>query len=528
MSYLKRNSFNGGTSFYHDYETTGADTQRDRPTQFAGIRVDDGFNELEVFNSIYCKMQDDCLPQPMAFLVTRMMISDVIEKGIPEFEFANKVNEQFSRPNTTSLGYNTVNFDDEITRNMLHRNLMNPYDREWKNNNSRWDLINVMRLASAVFGDKDYNGEKIFNVPLNDEGKKSFRLENLSAANGIEHENAHDALSDVYATIGMGKKVYDKELDFYKKIESRRFKKNAQSDFMAFNEMNPVLLCSAFFGGDKSFVSFVLPIIVSKSNPNEVYCVKLDGIQDVKNILEFSAEDISKNLFEKGDKLRELGKTRPPITGVKLNACPVYLTISDIKGIFESDSDRKDFYKRINVDAEDLAETFKFVRSNFDLFKAKISEVFENQKFENSNVDVDLSIYSGGFPSNYIAGLKNDFVNKLSEATTNADKLSVFKEFLIVGDEKFKEQVFRVAFRSYPDVAFELGDEYVTKWNRHCHSRIHQENDAASISYAEFTKEIKRLRDDDKYSDIESKAILDDLEDYGRKISLKYIDSNSI
>lgn len=521
MSY-NRNKNKAVESFYHDYETSGADTQRDRPTQFAGIRVDADLKEVSTFNSIYCAMQEDCLPQPMAFLVTRMMVSDVQENGIPEFEFANKVLENFSVPNTTVLGYNTINFDDEITRNMFHRNMINPYDREWRDGNSRWDLINVVRLAAAVFGNKEYDGERIFNIPIRPDGKKSFRLEDLSRENGIEHENAHDALSDVYATIGMAQKIYSKEPEFFKKMESRRTKAGVMEDLTVLDNLKPVLLCSPFFGGEKSYVGFVIPVAKSKSNANEIYCIKLDNSQGVTNILNFSSEEILNLLYEKSDKLKEDGMVRPSLTSIKINACPVYLTTDDIRDIFKDDDSRQEFYKSIGVDREDLADSFKLVRSNFNKLKEKVTEIYGLSTFDNKVVDVDLSIYSGGFPSNDIANLKSRFTSALLGAVDDESKLGVFQEYLELGDDKFKEQVFRIAFRSYPDVAEGLGEEYLIKWNNHCHSRIHEVNEAASINYKDFVAEIARLREDENYQAQEFLSILDDLEGYGEVIADKY------
>lgn len=523
MNNFVRQRKNQASSFYHDYETSGAQPLLDRPTQFAGIRVDKNMCEMEIFNSIYCRMQDDCLPQPMAFLVTRMMVSDVIKKGLPEFEFANKILEQFSVPNTTVLGYNTINFDDEVTRHMFHRNLINPYDREWRDGNTRWDLINVVRLAAAVFGSKDYDGQSIFNVPIRDDGKKSFRLEDLSKANNIEHENAHDALSDVYATIGMAEKIFTKEPVFFRKIEERRSKNVAKNDLMVFENLNPVLLCSPFFGGEKSYVGFVIPVAVSKSNANEVYCIKLDGgSQGVSNILDFSSDEILKLLFEKGDKLKEDGMVRPSLMSIKINACPVYLTTDDIREIFEGDDARKEFYKSISVDTEDLAESFKLVRANFSKLKDKVSEIYGSMSYDSKVNDVDLSLYTDGFPSNEVAGLKSNFVQELLKSKSDEDKIEVFNKYLKLGDDRFQEQVFRVAFRSYPDVAAGLGEDYVNKWHNHCYSRIHESNDAASIGYADFVVEVNSLLADDNWQDEESQKILNELYDYGAAVAAKY------
>lgn len=93
-----------------------------------------------------------------------------------------------------------MRFDDEVTRNVFYRNFYDPYARSWQHDNSRWDLLDVMRACYAL------RPEGI-NWPENDDGLPSFRLEHLTKANGIEHSNAHDAMADVYATIAMAKLV---------------------------------------------------------------------------------------------------------------------------------------------------------------------------------------------------------------------------------------------------------------------------------------------------------------------------------
>ncbi|XNM88044.1 hypothetical protein ACLK18_11460 [Escherichia coli] len=48
------------------------------------------------------------------------------------------------------LGYNNVRFDDEVTRNVFYRNFYDPYAWSWQHDNSRWDLLDVMRACYAL------------------------------------------------------------------------------------------------------------------------------------------------------------------------------------------------------------------------------------------------------------------------------------------------------------------------------------------------------------------------------------------
>ncbi|MGL4994969.1 MAG: exodeoxyribonuclease I, partial [Deefgea sp.] len=181
------------TFFWHDYETFGAVPRLDRPSQFAGIRTDGELNEIGEPLMIYCQPANDFLPDPFACLLTGITPQTCLEKGVPENQFANQIERELATPGTIGVGYNTIRFDDEVTRYLFWRNLMDPYAREWQNDCSRWDLLDVVRATYAL-------RPAGIEWPINEEGKVSFKLEMLSAANGLVHEAAHDALSDVRAT----------------------------------------------------------------------------------------------------------------------------------------------------------------------------------------------------------------------------------------------------------------------------------------------------------------------------------------
>ncbi|OPH14487.1 exonuclease I, partial [Azospirillum brasilense] len=181
------------TFFWHDYETFGADPRRDRPAQFAGIRTDADLNEIGEPVMIYCRPAPDYLPDPESCLLTGITPQLCLERGLPEHEFAARIEAELARPGTIGVGYNTIRFDDEITRFMFWRNLIDPYAREWQNECGRWDLLDVVRLTYALRPDG-------IEWPRKEDGSPSLKLEHLSRANGLVHEAAHDALSDVRAT----------------------------------------------------------------------------------------------------------------------------------------------------------------------------------------------------------------------------------------------------------------------------------------------------------------------------------------
>jgi len=195
------------TFYWHDYETFGVDPAKDRPSQFAGLRTDEELNPIGDPLVIYCQPQRDILPSAQACLITGITPQLAMEKGIPEPEFIHAIHRELSLPGTCGVGYNSIRFDDEVTRYALYRNFFDPYQREWKNGNSRWDILDMLRLTRAL---RPEGIEWTDHEP----GRPSFRLEHLTAANGIAHEAAHDALSDVTATIAMAKLVKQSNLGY--------------------------------------------------------------------------------------------------------------------------------------------------------------------------------------------------------------------------------------------------------------------------------------------------------------------------
>ena len=137
------------TFYWHDYETFGVDPRADRPAQFAGLRTDLQLNPVEEPLELHCRLSPDYLPHPEACLLTGIGPARVAQLGLCERDFITAIHAQLARPETCTVGYNSLRFDDELTRCTLFRNLLDPYAREWQHGNSRWDLLDVLRLARA-------------------------------------------------------------------------------------------------------------------------------------------------------------------------------------------------------------------------------------------------------------------------------------------------------------------------------------------------------------------------------------------
>ncbi|MDB2384810.1 exodeoxyribonuclease I, partial [Endozoicomonas sp.] len=275
-------------SFYWlDYETTGADPAADWPAQFAGIRTDADLNEIGEPLNIYCQLPADRLPHPEAFMVTGLDPYIVNEKGLIEPEFIKKIHHELSQSGTCAVGYNSIRFDDEVTRHSLYRNFYDPYAREWKNGNSRWDLMDLVRLTAALRPDG-------INWPLREDGYKSFRLEELTQANGLEHGEAHDALSDVRATIALAKLIKERQPKVYDYVFNHRGKQEVSRLLNTFTK-EAVVHVSGMFGAGRNCLAVVMPLAVHPVNKKGI--IVYDLSIDPEPLISLSVNDIQKCLF---------------------------------------------------------------------------------------------------------------------------------------------------------------------------------------------------------------------------------------
>ena len=184
---------------WHDYETFGANPAQDFPAQFAAIRTNSALETIGEPISFYCQPPPDYLPHPIACLITGITPQFCLAHGLAEREFAGRVHFEMAAANTTTLGYNSMRFDDEVSRQLFWRNFYPAYAREYQHGNARFDLIDVMRMAYALRPEG-------LHWPSVD-GKPSFKLELLAQANALVHRSAHDALSDVEVLIELARKL---------------------------------------------------------------------------------------------------------------------------------------------------------------------------------------------------------------------------------------------------------------------------------------------------------------------------------
>ena len=426
------------TFLFHDYETFGTRPALDRPAQFAAIRTDMDFNiigEPEVF---YCKPADDYLPQPEAVLITGITPQIATARGTHEADFAKRIHDLFTVPNTCVVGYNNVRFDDEVTRNVFYRNFYDPYAWSWQNHNSRWDLLDVMRACYAL------RPEGI-NWPENDDGLPSFRLEHLTVANGIEHANAHDAMADVYATIAMAKLVKTQQPRLFEYLFSHRNKQKLAT-LIDIPQMKPLVHVSGMFGAFRGNTSWIAPLAWHPENRNAVIMVDLAG--DMTPLLELDADALRERLYtaktESGD------DAAVPVKLVHLNKCPVLAQANTLR---PEDADR------LGIDRQRCLENLKILRDRPDVREKVVALYADAEPFVPSD-DVDAQLYNGFFSDADRAGMRII----LQTDPQNLPALDI--SFV---DKRIEKLLFNYRARNFPGT---LDHEEQQRWLRHRQARF--------------------------------------------------------
>ncbi len=430
---MKDNHQTSPTFLFHDYETFGKHPALDRPAQFAGIRTDAEFTiigEPEVF---YCQPADDYLPQPEAVMITGITPQHALAQGVTEAEFARRIHALFSEPGTCVVGYNNVRFDDEVTRNIFYRNFYDPYGWSWQGGNSRWDLLDVMRACYAL------RPEGI-NWPENEDGFPSFRLEHLTAANNVSHQQAHDAMSDVYATLAMARLVREKQPKLFDFLFHHR-NKNKLLTLIDIPQMKPLVHVSGMFGAARGNTSWIVPLAWHPDNKNAVIALDLAG--DITSLIDESADTLRERLYSTREQRGSLPAV--PLKLVHINKCPVLAPASTLR---PEDADR------LGIDRQHCLDNLAIVRQHSDI-REKVVEIFAVRREFPANTDVDAQLYDGFF-----GDADKHAMNIIR--TTEARNLPALD--LTYSDPRINPLLFRYRARNFPGT---LDDSEQQRWLEH-------------------------------------------------------------
>ncbi len=469
------------TFLWHDYETFGKDTRTARPAQFAAIRTDAELNEIEPPLELFCQPAADFLPEPEACLITGITPQQCLRVGVPEYQFAEQIFAALSQPGTIGVGYNTLRYDDEITRFMFWRNLIDPYSREWQNGCGRWDIIDLARVTYALRPDG-------IAWPRNELGNVSFKLTALTEANGIAHEAAHDAVSDVRATIALARLLREKQpklFEFYFKL---RQKDNVSAE-IGLGTGKPFLHLSSMYPAERGHLALVFPLGVHPTNKNEI--MVWDCAFDPAELFTLDAAAIQQRMFTRSDALPE-GVARLPIKTIHINKSP--FVARDLRVLNAEAQTRCQLDLALNLrHAEVLAQRVG------ELNAALWQQVYQRE-FDPS--DVDEALYDG-----FVGNGDRNTLNRLRQMTPEA----LAEARPRFSDGRLAELLFRYRARNFPD---SLNEEEFERWQAHCAARLH-DGAGGALTLTAFFQQLEQLAQ----SQPEHVPLLQELSEYAQMIA---------
>ncbi len=457
---------------WYDLETFGLNSHYDRIAQFAAIRTDLELNQIGKEIILYCKLTQDYLPDPLSCLITSITPQEVNKKGLNEVEFIKQIRKEFLTPNTVVTGYNSINFDDEFIRNALYRNLYDPYEREYKNGCSRWDIINLVRAAYDLRPDN-------MNWPARKEnGNPTFKLTDITEANNIEQTGAHDALVDVRATIEVARLIKTHQPKLYDWSFKHRKKQLVKNVVKApFGE--PILHTHPSYTSKNGCTSIVMPITYDVNNPNNVICFNLK--EDITPLIEADEENI---LFTHG------------IVNIAYNKCPFVSPLVILN---------KQLEKKLDIDRQETLSRANTLKEHPEII-LKIRKALLNSDIKSID-DSDFQLYEGFFKD------EDSKRFQLIHDAGEKEKLKLAKA-IDFDDKRAKELVYRHILRNYLEYQTEEEKE---KWKSFCSHRIVSPPGNVMINLDFYNRKIKEKLESDTTSEKE-KSILIELQDYGQEL----------
>ncbi|MET1066868.1 MAG: exodeoxyribonuclease I [Pseudomonas prosekii] len=444
--------------FWYDYETTGINPRCDRPLQVAGIRTDFELNEIDQPVNLYCQPSDDILPHPAACAITGITPSRLAELGLSEADFMTRVHAQLAAPGTCGAGYNTLRFDDEMTRYSLYRNFFDPYAREWQGGNSRWDLIDVVRAAYALRPDG-------LQWPTDDQGRVTLKLDRLTVANNIDHGNAHEALSDVRATIALARLIRQKQPKLYDWLFQLRSKQKVMDQIRL---LQPMVHISGRFSAARSFVGVVLPLAWHPRNKNAL--IVCDLHLDPQGLLDLDAETLRQRLYTRRDDLAE-GELPVPLKLIHINKCPVVAPLSVL---------RPEDQQRLGLDMALYQQRALRLSDAQQVWRDKVMAIYASEAFTSSE-DPEQQLYDGFI---------GDRDRRLCDQVRAADPLQLAQQQWPFDDERLPELLFRYRARNFPDT---LSVEEQERWRIFCQQRLSAPEWGAPNTLESFARDAAQL-----------------------------------
>lgn len=442
LSVRDLNPVTAGSFFWYDYETSGLHPGWDRPLQFGGIRTDLKLEPIGDPVVLYAQLTPDVLPHPDACLLTGITPDRIADKSLRECDFIDRIQHEFLKPKTCVLGYNSLRFDDEVTRYTLFRNLMDPYAREWRNGNSRWDIIQLARMTRAL------RPEGLI-WPLDPQGVPSLRLDQLTRANEIPHDSAHDAMSDVFATIGLARLIRSRQPRLFDYLLAHRGKQ-AALHLLAPGQWKPLLHASTRYPMAHAQIGLIVAVAIHPDRSNTVIAYDLSFDPEV--------------LKERPIFSEEAPYPRQALFTIKLNQCPALAPISVL---------RAQDAERLELDPDQCLRHLKAL-AEIDVLKSPLAQALLEETVPQRSKDIDSSLYEG-FLGDRDRKTLEQFRLLAPEAMGDAE--------LSFEDARLPEMIFRFRARNYPET---LNPEELSRWQTFCRDRLLGQDTGGGLTLKDF------------------------------------------
>lgn len=460
--------------FFYDLETSGTDSKRDRIMQFAGQRTDMDLHPIGEPVNLLVALTDEVLPQPGAIMVTGITPQHTRDEGYNEAQFLEIVCKEVLTPDTIIIGYNNIKFDDEFMRCTFFRNMYDPYEWQLQQGRSRWDFLDVVRLTRALRPDG-------IKWPFDDKGVPSNRLEHLSKVNGLEHEHAHDALSDVYALIGVAKLIKEKQPKLYDYLLKRRDKHAVQE--VIGSQGQPFVHTAYVYPKEFMHTTVVAAIAPGKySGTHFVFDLRYDPTPWIA----MTADELREHCQKPADE-RTVDHQFIPVRELKCNQCPAVAPYN----VLQADPTAQE---RINIDLGIVKRHMDILRQHPE-FGKRVAQALDREFTPDE--DPECQLYDGFIP--------DSDKHKMSAVRAAAPKdLKGFDPGF--SDKRLQKMLVRYKARNYPN---SLTDEERGEWEAYRAERLKN-------AMPHFIEELQKAID--KYPDEDSQYILEELRLYAESI----------
>jgi exodeoxyribonuclease I len=441
------------TFFFYDLETSGLSAQESRIMQFAGIRTDMDLQQIGDPYNILVKLNDDVLPAPEALMVTGITPQQTQSDGYSEAEFAKLLVEEVFTSDTIAVGFNNIRFDDEFVRHLLWRNFYDPYEWSWKDGRSRWDLLDVVRMTRALRPDG-------ITWPVDSAGNPTNRLELLSSTNGLAHEKAHDALSDVEALIGVTALIKSKQPQLYEYLLKLRDKSEVKK-LVNLDDKQPFVYVSGRLDSEFNKATVAFPLTAGKNGNVVVYDLRYDPTPFVT----MNAQDLAKKFYAPWEERSADGFVALPVKELQYNRAPAVAPL----GVLASG----DGWSHIGLD-ETLITKHRNTLLSAPGFAENIRSIFERKPDYKKSTDPEGQLYDSFVPD----------VDKIRiESVRNASEKDLADYHPTFNDERLSPLLLHYKARNYPR---SLAQDEAVAWETWRSARI-------TAALPEFMKSLSKL-----------------------------------